>query len=95
MSADKFSQFYYLTQSGWVLIEEEEENAPDGWVRIYELMKYQGSPFGRESRTWQQPKTHPDWTDAAADELEKKFPRPERSSELSPEILKALRTTTR
>ena len=39
-----------------------------------------------------QPKTHSDWTAAAADELEKKFPRPERSFELSPETLKALRT---
>lgn len=91
MSADKYSLFYCLSETGWATVEEG--STPDGWVRIYELNVYQGSPFGRESRTWQQPKTHPDWTDAAADELEKKFPRPERSYGLSPETLKALRTT--
>jgi hypothetical protein len=92
MSADKFSQFYCLTETGWALIEEG--NTPDGWVRIYELKIYQGSPFGRESRTWQQPRMHPDWTEAAADELEKKFPRPERSFELSAETMKTLRITS-
>jgi hypothetical protein len=91
MSSDKHSQFYCLTETGWALIEEG--SAPDGWVRICELKVYQGSSYGRESRTWQEPKTHPDWTAAAADELEKKFPRPERSFELSPETLKALGTT--
>jgi len=91
MSSDRYSQFYCLTKTGWSLIEEG--NPPDGWVRIYELKVYQGSPFGRESQTWQEPKTHPDWTSAAANELEKKFPRPERSYELSPEILKALGIT--
>lgn len=93
MSADKYSLFYCLSENGWKTIEEE--NTPDGWVRIYELKVYQGSPFGRESRTWQQPKTHPNWTDAAADELEKKFPRPEISYNLSPEIFEALKTTAR
>ena len=93
MSSDKYSQFYCLTEAGWSLIEEE--NAPDGWIRIYELKVYQGSPFGRESQTWQEPKTHPNWTDGAADELEMKFPRPERSYELSPELLRALGTTAR
>lgn len=88
MSADKYSQFYCLTENGWSLIEEG--NPPDGWVRICELQVYQGSPFGKESRHWQEPKTHPDWTTDDADQLEKKFPRPERSHELSPEILKAL-----
>ncbi len=91
MSADKYSLYYCFSETGWKTIEEGE--IPDGWVRIYELKVYQGSPFGRESRTWQRPKTHPDWTDAAADELEKKFPRPERSYELSPEMLKALSAT--
>jgi hypothetical protein len=91
MSSDKNSQFYCLTETGWALIEEG--SAPDGWVRICEIKVYQGSPFGRESRTWQEPKTHPDWTDTTADELEKKFPRPGRSLEISPETLKALGTT--
>jgi hypothetical protein len=91
MSADNYSLFYCLSEAGWATIEEG--NTPVGWVRIYELKVYQGSPFGRESRNWQQPKTHPDWTDVAADELEKKFPRPDRSNELFPETLKALRTT--
>ena len=91
MSADNYSQFYCLTETGWSTIEEG--NAPDGWVRICELKVYQGSQFGRESRTWQEPKTHPNWTIDAADLLEKKFPKPERSRELSPEILKALGTT--
>jgi hypothetical protein len=93
MSADKYSLFYCLSETGWTTIEEGE--TPDGWVRIYELKVYQGSPFGRESRTWQEPKTHSDWTNAAADELEKKFPRPERSKELSPEALKGLRMPAR
>ena len=64
MSSDKHSQFYCLTETGWALIEEG--SAPDGWVRICELKVYQGSSYGRESRTWQEPKTHPDWTAAAA-----------------------------
>jgi hypothetical protein len=93
MSADKYSEFYCLTETGWSLIEEGRP--PDGWVRIYELRVYQGSPFGRESRTWRAPKTHPDWTKDAADQLEKKFPRPERPHELSPESLKALGITAR
>jgi hypothetical protein len=88
MSADKYSLFYCLSETGWSTITEEQ--LPDGWVRIYELKVYQGSPFGRESQKWQQPKTHPDWTNDAADQLEKKFPKPEGSRELSPEILKAL-----
>jgi len=73
MSSDKFSLFYCLTETGWSPIEEGSR--PDGWVRICELKVYQGSPFGKESRHWQTPTTHPDWTESAADELEKKFPR--------------------
>lgn len=93
MSADKCSLFYCLTKDGWSVIEEG--NLPEGWVRISELKVYQGSPFGRESRTWQDPRTNPDWTNEAADELERRFPRPDRSRELSPEVLRALDVTTR
>jgi hypothetical protein len=89
MSADKFSLFHCLTETGWLSIEEDE-CPPDGWVRIYEEVVYQGSPFGRESRHWQKPKTHSSWAEADADLLEKRFPRPQPSSELSPQSLKAL-----
>ncbi len=92
MSADKYSQFYCLTETGWSAIEEG--SPPEGWVRIYELKVYQGSPFGRESCTWQEPKTSPEWSGEAADLLEKKFTRPERTRELSLESLKALGITT-
>lgn len=88
VSSDKFSLFYCLTDAGWSSIEDGD--TPDGWVRIYELKVYQGSPFGKESRTWQVPTTHPDWTPAAANELEKKFPRPERPLEISPDFWKGL-----
>jgi hypothetical protein len=70
----------------------QEGTEPDGWVRICELQVYQGSSFGKESRHWQAPRTHPDWTTDAADQLEKKFPRPDESRELSPEALKVLGT---
>lgn len=93
MSADKYSQFFCLTEAGWSIIEEG--TAPDGWVRICELRVYQGSPFGRESRTWRELKTHSGWTKDAADQLEKKFPKPEMSQELSPELLKALGISAR
>jgi hypothetical protein len=93
MSADRYSLFNCLTETGWSLIEQASR--PDGWIRIYELEVYQGSPFGRESRTWHLIETHPDWNNDAADILEKKFPRPERSRELSAESLKALGITTK
>jgi hypothetical protein len=93
MSADNFSLFYCLTEAGWLVIDEG--NPPKGWIRICELRVYQGSPFGQESRHWQECKTNPTWTVDAADQLEKKFPRPERSRELSPESLKALGITSR
>jgi hypothetical protein len=93
MSADNESLFYCLSEDGWSLIEED--NPPNGWVRIYEVRIYQGSQFGRESRHWQGPRTNPAWTEEAADQLEKTFPRPERSRELSPEALKGLGITNR
>jgi hypothetical protein len=93
MSADKFSLFYCLTEAGWLLIEETSR--PAGWVRIYELKVYQGSQFGQESRTWHLLKTNADWSLETADQLEMKFPRPERSRELSPESLKVLGITPR
>lgn len=91
MSTDRNSIFYCLTKSGWSLLEEESR--PDGWVRIYELVVYQGSPFGHESRTWNLVSTHPDWNNDAADILEQEFPKPGRSRELSAEALKALGIT--
>jgi len=88
MSADKFSLFWCLTENGWALIDEA--TAPGGWVRTYEVRVYQGSPFGRESRTWHLLKTNPNWADEDADQLETRFPRPEPQRTLSPEALKAL-----
>jgi hypothetical protein len=40
MSADKYSLFWCLSESGWSTIAEED--TPDRWVRIYEERVYQG-----------------------------------------------------
>jgi hypothetical protein len=88
MSSEKFSVFHCLTETGWLSIDADE--IPVDWVRIYEVIVHQGSPFGEQSRHWQVPKTNPAWTEAGADLLEKQFPRPEIPRELSPESLKSL-----
>jgi len=88
MSSDKFSSFHCLTEMGWLSIDEDE--IPVGWVRVYEVVVDQGSPFGKQSRHWQPPKTNPNWTEADADLLEERFPRPQPSTQLSPESLRAL-----
>ncbi|MGA2049158.1 MAG: hypothetical protein ABSG96_15780 [Terracidiphilus sp.] len=88
MSAEKYSVFWCLSESGWT--SSSEDSAPDGWVRIYEEKVYQGSTFGRESRTWYLLKTNPSWVGRDADQLERKFSRPEPQTSLSPEDIKAL-----
>ena len=84
MSADSYSLFYCLNESGWSLMEEET-SVPGGWVRVYEGTVYQGSPFGRESRKWNLIKTHPNTTEQEANALEEKFPRPQSPRGLSSE----------
>jgi hypothetical protein len=88
MSADRYSLYWCLGQTGWATIQQPD--TPEGWVRIYEEEVYQGSPFGRESRHWHLLKTNGVWSGASADLLEAKFPRPEPRRTLSPEALKAL-----
>lgn len=89
MAADKFSLFHCLTETGWLAIAEDEI-PPSGWVRTYEEVVEQGSPFGREGRHWQRPKTNPSWSEEEADLLERRFPRPVPPRKLSPKSLKAL-----
>jgi hypothetical protein len=87
MSADKFSIFYCLTESGWQAVKDEHARV-EKWVRIYELEVYQGSPIGRTSRHWRLVSTKPEFENEEAGRLEQLFPKPER--ELSPDTIKYL-----
>ena len=88
MSAESYSQFWCLDNSGWTRIDETQ--TPEGWVRIYEERVYQGSPFGKTSRVWSLLRTNAGWTDQDADALERRFPRPEPARTLSLESLNSL-----
>jgi hypothetical protein len=90
MSAEKDYLYCCLTKDGWVSIQDENVQVA-GWVRLYEIEIYQGSPFGRTSRHWHLIKTNPATECDEAERLEKQFPRPEAQKELSPEFLRALR----
>ena len=82
MSADRYSSFYALSSKGWLSIADEQSLATD-YVRIYEVETYQGSPFGRTSRHWKMRRQNPTSTDAEANALEDRFPRPAGETELS------------
>ncbi len=88
MSAERFSLFHCLTKDGWLPSTEEEER-PEGWVRVCEMEVYEGSGFGRESRNWKRCTTNPDFTNEEADLLEIKYPRPSlKLKALFPEALR-------
>jgi hypothetical protein len=89
MSADKYSLYYCLTESGWKAVDDET-NLVSGWVCLFEKQVYQGSSWGRTSSHWHKLKTNPAWTADDVDRLEKQFPKPEPKSELSPESLRAI-----
>jgi hypothetical protein len=89
MSADRYSMYWCLSETGWATIEGRDTS--EGWVRIYEEEVYQGSPFGRESRHWRLQRANGTWSVTKADLLETKFPRPVPDRKLSAEALKVLR----
>jgi hypothetical protein len=88
MSADKYSLFYCLTESGWQPIENEETRV-EGWVEIYEVEVYQGSPFGRTSCQSRRLKTNPEFGAEDVKHLEQQFPMPD-PLHISPEELKRI-----
>jgi hypothetical protein len=88
MSADKYSEFYCLTVSGWQSIDDASAR-PDGWIRIYEVIVYQGSPFGRTSRYWILRASNHAVPAEETEDLEQRFPRPE-PEKITPDILKRL-----
>ena len=88
MAADRFSLFYCLTHSGYFPVAEGE--IMEGWILIFEVDVYQGSPFGRESRSWRLLRTNPDWDSRQADSLEGRFARPSRSGQLSDDAIRRL-----
>ena len=91
MGSDRFSSLRCLTERGWQTLDEAEE-LPSGWVRVYEVESYQGSPFGRQSYDWKECRTNPQRTTEEADALERTFPRQAAEwSEPSPELLKFLK----
>jgi len=76
MSTEKYSLFYCLTESGWQPIENEDTHV-EGWVEIYELKIYQGSPFGRTSCHPLRLKTNPEFRAEDVKHLEQQFPMPD------------------
>lgn len=88
MSADKYSLFYCLTESGWQPIESE--NSPtEGWVAIWEIAVYQGSPFGRTSSHPRRLKVNPAIGAEDLERLEQQFPVPD-PSRISADELKRI-----
>jgi hypothetical protein len=56
---------------------------PEGRLLSCELEIYQGSPHGRESRRWKRVWVNPSVTVEQANELEAKYPKPDRSGDVS------------
>jgi hypothetical protein len=88
MSADKFTLFYCLTENGWQSpTEVEDASLPDGWIRIYEVTFYQGSPHGQQNEQWRPCRTKENWRNSDVDEVEQKYQRPTKQfGELSPVV---------
>ena len=76
MSADRYAEFYSLTQSGCQPIESEDVRI-EGWIAIYEVEVYQGSPFGPTSRHPHRLTINPEFGIAEVKRLETQFPIPE------------------
>ena len=88
MSADKYSLFYCLTESGWQPIESED-SPTEGWVAMWEIAVYQGSPFGRTSSHPSRLKVNPDVGIENVKRLEQQFVLPD-PLHFSPDELKRL-----
>jgi hypothetical protein len=92
MSADHQFVLYHLMSSNpprWEIGDEGSE--PDGRILTYELEINQGSPHARESRQWKRKWINPDLNTLQADELEAKYPRPDRRSQLASVMSKFIR----
>jgi hypothetical protein len=90
MSADKETILYHLKPGdapAWVTAEDDDDSDR---LLSSELTIYQGSPFGKESRHWNRVWKHPTLSESDAAALEAKYPKPEPSAELSPEMLSRL-----
>lgn len=90
MSADKETILYHLKSldvPAWVIAKDDDELDR---LLSSELTVYQGSPFGRGSRHWNRVWIHPTLSESDAAALEAKYPKPEPSTELSPEMLNRL-----
>lgn len=91
MSYDDFTIYYVLTATDWQSVSSPEiDNLPNDWIRLYEVHVSQSSGFGPESRQWTVVKQHPRITDEEADEVERRYRRPGRPSELSEASLRAI-----
>lgn len=88
MSADKYSVFYCLTESGWQPIENEDTPV-EGWVGTCEVVICQGSPFGRTSSHRRRLKVNPKSTAEDAMRLKQQFAMPD-PLYISPDELKRL-----
>ena len=89
MSADHQFITYHLVSTPlphWVSSTDDSSIPADRLVS-FDLEIYQGSPFGRESRHWKQVGNQDGLTHTQIAELMEKYPKPERSSELSAESL--------
>jgi hypothetical protein len=84
MSADREFVLYHLVPSdppSWQIAEHGKE--PDGRLISSELEIYQGSPHNRESRHWKRVWVHPDLSPQQADELEERYLKSDRQSNLT------------
>jgi hypothetical protein len=95
MSADKFTLFYCLTETGWLSpTEHEDVPLPDHWVRTYEVKVYQGSGFGEQSEDWRLSQTNESKTEVEIASIEEMYPRPKKQmSILSPALENWFRKT--
>lgn len=90
MSSERDDIYYFLTASGWLSASSGElDQAPSDWLRLYVVHVYQGSPFGPTSRHFELQETRQGTSEAIAEEIEARFPRPD-ASKISPEDLNAL-----
>ena len=92
MSADRQTIVYHLVSNPtphWVSNTEDLSIPADRLVSL-ELEIYQGSPVGPESRHWKQVGKCPSLSDREVSELTVKYPKPERTTELSEAALAGL-----
>ena len=83
MPADRQFVLYHLipsTPPSWIIDDRSE---PKGRLLTCELEICQGSPHGKENRTWKRVWVHPDLDTQQADALETQYPKPDRSDQLA------------